>query len=673
MPSHAGTRSGAVSSGVSGGSIREVGCVERGETGESSRRQSMTLHTTTLQTTSSEPISTRGSSSLSSLVDFSSLVQAAREEGKEQRDGVAQAIDMLRHASMIVQMENEEFIEAYREAFSGEREKEEEEQEEGGKMGGFEIKGVGTVSKSKSSDVAGSNVSSRRDDTFETFETGVTTDGHEDRDRKAEGGEQERTKRMIAHETFEFLPGKRAYAGIWPRFERQFWLDSGILVLLGGFLGLVNIGYQYAITSAPKAYLPVDNPGYPLTSVGYFEGQLWWIGIGAGTGLVVGVLREIFDLRAYLGFVGLIQMQDAGVIQSFKVVVCSIASLAGGASVGPEAGFSAIGGGFGALLYKYVLRWRKREHKDGKVVLTQRWRYFVLAGMAGAFSGFLPAPLLGVMLVWELGLPPMAFGLNQVHFLSLLGMAAIPSSAVFYALGDKATAFNPTVLDIPGTSTYVPPDYYFAVGILYGIMGALLAAYYVAVQLVVIAVFRPIKRVSRRVLGERAGRVAIAVVGGTVYGVIGWALPLTMGDGSLPLILPVTYASEADNGVMATSCFFNIIAFWVSVETGFVGGIFTPLLYSGSLLGGVFSNISGINAEVARSCSFVALAAALIPAPLTLVVFAASIFRLGAPYFAPVMACCFTAHILFDGTGAAATITRSLRARRLRIRPNRER
>jgi len=53
------------------------------------------------------------------------------------------------------------------------------------------------------------------------------------------------------------------------------------------------------------------------------------------------------------------------------------------------------------------------------------------------FSGFLPAPLLGCLLVWELGLPPMAFGLNQVHFLSLLGMAAVPSSGVFFSLGRK--------------------------------------------------------------------------------------------------------------------------------------------------------------------------------------------------------------------------------------------
>lgn len=206
----------------------------------------------------------------------------------------------------------------------------------------------------------------------------------------------------------------------------------------------------------------------------------------------------------------------------------------------------------------------------------------------------------------------------------------------------------------------------FLVGILYGIMGALLAVYYVGCQLMVKVAFRPLKKAAKRIVGERAGRVVVAVVGGTLYGVIGWALPLTMGDGSFQLVAPISYASKIDNGVLAASCFLNILCFWISVESGFVGGLFTPLLYSGSLLGAVFSNISQINTQVAVSCSFVALAAALIPAPITLCFFAASIFRLGAQYLFPLMTCCFTSHIMFDGTGIARHLTGELRARRLR-------
>jgi H+/Cl- antiporter ClcA len=235
-----------------------------------------------------------------------------------------------------------------------------------------------------------------------------------------------------------------------------------------------------------------------------------------------------------------------------------------------------------------------------------------------------------------------------------------------HAPGRRSTSFNPVILEIPGVLDYNPPNYMFCVGILYGIMGALLAVYYVACQLLVKAAFHPLKKAAKRIIGERAGRVVVAVVGGTLYGVVGWALPLTMGDGSFQLVAPISDASEIDTAVLAASCFLNIFTYWVSVESGFVGGLFTPLLYSGSLLGAVFSNISQINTQVAVSCSFVALAAALIPAPITLCFFAASIFRLGAPYLFPLMTCCFTSHILFDGTGIARHLTGELRAKRLR-------
>ena len=106
---------------------------------------------------------------------------------------------------------------------------------------------------------------------------------------------------------------------------------------------------------------------------------------------MVGVVREVLNLRVYLGFVALIQLQDAGVVQSLKVILCSILSLAGSASVGPEAGFSAIGGGAAALYYKYVLRFNKRAN-------PVRYKYYILAGMAASFSGVFPAPLLGMLL-----------------------------------------------------------------------------------------------------------------------------------------------------------------------------------------------------------------------------------------------------------------------------------
>ena len=67
--------------------------------------------------------------------------------------------------------------------------------------------------------------------------------------------------------------------------------------------------------------------------------------------------------------------------------------------------------------------------------------------------------------------------------------------------GRKATSFNPVLLEIPGIAGYNPPNYMFLVGILYGIMGALLAVYYVGCQLMVKVAFRPLKKAAKRIVG----------------------------------------------------------------------------------------------------------------------------------------------------------------------------
>jgi len=139
--------------------------------------------------------------------------------------------------------------------------------------------------------------------------------------------------------------------------------------------------------------------------------------------------------------------------------------------------------------------------------------------------------------------------------------------------------------------------------------------------------------------------------------VLGYLFPLTMGDGSFQLQGIISSSKEIGSDVLAVSCFANMLTFWISMESGFVGGIFTPLLATGNLLGAVFSNITDVDPVVATSCSFIALAAAVIPAPLFLVFFSAALFGLGAKGIIPITTCCFTSHLLIDGIGAIPVIS----------------
>ena len=120
-----------------------------------------------------------------------------------------------------------------------------------------------------------------------------------------------------------------------------FWRNSLLLILMGIVIGLANLGYKYAITEAPKAFLTADgNEGYPndKNTVGFADGKLWWIAIGAGTGFVNAVAKLLMKLGNHVGFMGAIQMQKSDPLESLKVVICAIISLAGGCSLGPEAG-----------------------------------------------------------------------------------------------------------------------------------------------------------------------------------------------------------------------------------------------------------------------------------------------------------------------------------------------
>jgi len=442
------------------------------------------------------------------------------------------------------------------------------------------------------------------------------------------------------------LPGGQHYAAI--KKPYTFWVDSGLIILMGAFIGIVNLGYKYAILKAPMKYLTAGNPNYPNSGVGFAQGELWWIGLGAGTGLVNGLAKVLLRLESHMGFMGAIQMQESNPLEGVKVVICTIISLVGGSSIGPEAGLAAIGGGIASFFNDYVLKF--------SVDRVIRHKYFVLAGMASGFTGFLPSPILAVIMTWELGISPALWGLNQVHFLTLLIMGAVPAAAAFFAIEDT-TIYDPLLLAVPDAADYNPSKYAFAVGMVFGVMGAGLAIAYYFISVSVRLAFVYPKMFAQKWFGKRIGSIVINVIGGILYGVLGYLFPLTMGDGSFQLQGIISSSKEIGSDVLAVSCFANMLTFWISMESGFVGGIFTPLLATGNLLGAVFSNITDVDPVVATSCSFIALAAAVIPAPLFLVFFSAALFGLGAKGIIPITTCCFTSHLLIDGIGAIPVIS----------------
>ena len=146
------------------------------------------------------------------------------------------------------------------------------------------------------------------------------------------------------------------------------------------FLGVVKAGTKLWFT------LP-ENPGW-------FDGQLWWVAVTAGAGVLVGLLRHFTRLPAKLpGTVKELQDQRVEPATVLKAVAVSAVSLAGGASLGPEDALGKMGGGLGTLVSEH-----KKLDEDTRATNT-------LAGMAGAYGGLLSSPVLASILTLEIARP----------------------------------------------------------------------------------------------------------------------------------------------------------------------------------------------------------------------------------------------------------------------------
>jgi hypothetical protein len=65
--------------------------------------------------------------------------------------------------------------------------------------------------------------------------------------------------------------------------------------------------------------------------------------------------------------------------------------------------------------------------------------------------------------------------------------------------------------------------------------------------------------------------------------------------------------------VLIASSFAKMLTYWISEETGMVGGLFYPMLLIGSMCGRVIVNEFGTSWATTLACSLVALPAAICP------------------------------------------------------------
>jgi H+/Cl- antiporter ClcA len=393
---------------------------------------------------------------------------------------------------------------------------------------------------------------------------------------------------------------------------REFWMLMAYALLLGvvgAAAGLVFLG----VTDAGNNWYDAPDPGW-------FGGRWWWVAVTAGAGVVVAVLRHITKLPAKIpGLIADIEGAHVDTRLVAGIATVSAVSLIGGASLGPEQALGAMGGGAATWM-------AGREGLDDEDAEAN-----VLNGFAGAYGGLFSSTVIVVMLILEVARP------GGRKFVKTLVGGIVASSVSF---GIYFVIVGAVFLDAYQVPAYTFEDWQLLAAIPLGLLAAVVATVLGASTAGLTQLFSrlPIPSMAKPPLG------------GAVFGLIGVALPLTLFTGSDQLKGVLGDAGSLGLGLLVAILVGKILAFAVSMGSGFIGGPIFPALFIGGTAGAaVHQAFSGVPLGLAFTCMFAAVPGALVAAPFAMALTAAFMTQVGALQTAPVLIAVVTSSLAMEG------------------------
>jgi chloride channel protein, CIC family len=260
---------------------------------------------------------------------------------------------------------------------------------------------------------------------------------------------------------------------------------------------------------------------------------------------------------------------DAGLVPGTMAV--SAVSLIGGASVGPEKVLASMGAGVGS----WVARRRGLDEEDSQVS--------TLAGIAGIFGGLFSSPVIVVMMVLEIARPG---GHRCTKILVTDIVAGSVSFVIYFAISGAV------FLGAHQVPRYSFEDWQLRAGIPLGMFGAL------------VTILAPGLMARVMVFGWlKVPAIAKTALGGTLFGIVGVALPLTMFSGGDRLASVLNGAKTLGLGLCIAILVAKMVTYAVCQGSGFVGGPIFPVLFIGGTAGVIVHQaIPGVPMGVAFSC-----------------------------------------------------------------------
>jgi H+/Cl- antiporter ClcA len=404
-----------------------------------------------------------------------------------------------------------------------------------------------------------------------------------------------------------------------------FWATVGRAALFGVVLAFAALAFLGAVTGGSKWFKLPKDPSW-------LDGNLWWVAVTVGAGVLVGVLRRLFRLPATMpGLVAEIQEERVNPPTVPGVVAVSLVSLIGGASLGPEAALGKMGGGLGTWVAE-----RRKLSADERGTNT-------LSGMAAAYAGLLASPIVATLMMVEVA------PLKARQFMETL-IACLLSSAVAFAI--YYAIAGDTFVGVFAVPSYKYKDWQLLAAVPLGLAAGALA-------LIVVIVVGVMKKLTARFVKRT---ILLAAIGGIVFGLVGVALPLTLTTGTDNLPVVIRDGAALGAGLLVAVVFAKILAFAVCQATGFVGGPVLVSLFIGGTAGtATHVLIPGLPEGLAFTAMFAALPGALIDAPFTLIFLTALSTQIGTLQTAPVAVAVVTAYLAVSGTGTLVALANRAR------------
>lgn len=160
---------------------------------------------------------------------------------------------------------------------------------------------------------------------------------------------------------------------------------------------------------------------YKYSNCFFYAGDKKWIFFPTLAGIVVGIIRYIsgFPDNPDGLFKEILTYHVEPKLAPWAFII-SMISLGGGASLGPEQALATLGGGVGTFFSQSIIHFEDDGYQ----------KLMVLSGMAASLGALFPTPILGVLLLLELGNMPKTY----MESILVMSIPAIISYMVYYSL-----------------------------------------------------------------------------------------------------------------------------------------------------------------------------------------------------------------------------------------------